>query len=295
MLFLPLNAQVAGNQRRKNIGHLLLNIRKGSLFNMKRTELIFGSTALKFHFPDLPREPHDLDVISKSGKMEQKEQHYWVDSFQYILDNNKDDIYIDPNLLLSCKLSHLGWNVHWSKTLNDVLFLKKKGCKVVPELYKLLVKDWTKVHGKAWASLENKDAGKFFKDAVKRKYVHDDLHEVVSVYEEPLYFRILKEDGKVGCSEEKFNQLSHEDKILLVKEEVWVTALERYLIPNNFKCSKNLAYFESLKKLSTTMASGWFKFFILDNIDQLYISRDYAYIDKFKQAEKLGKIRLENN
>jgi hypothetical protein len=96
----------------------------------------------------------------------------------------------------------------------------------------------------------------------------------------------------VSCSKKGFDKLSHDDKLNLVKEEVWVTALERYLIPHDFKFSKIEAYQKSLKKLATTMSSGWFKFFILTNIDVLRNDRDFSYIDKFKQAEQQNKLRL---
>jgi hypothetical protein len=71
-----------------------------------------------------------------------------------------------------------------------------------------------------------------------------------------------------------------------------VTALERYLIPNDFKYSATLAYQQALKKLATTMSSGWFKFFILSNIHTLRKCRDRSYIDKFKTAESQNLIKL---
>jgi hypothetical protein len=40
------------------------------------------------------------------------------------------------------------------------------------------------------------------------------------------------------------------------------------------------------------MSSGYFKFFILDNYDKLYINRDSTYIEKFKIAEKNKQLRL---
>lgn len=253
--------------------------------------MIIGSTAMKHWFPEF-RDPKDLDIMSKEGKMTQKEQNYWVDSFQLLIDKNKDDTYLDPENMISLKSSHFGWDIHWDKTAFDILFLKSKGYRADRELYFKLVEDWKKVHGKKWASLEKKDSNNFFEDAVKRKYVHDTIHEAVSVYDRPLYERTLKEDGKVGCSEKKFDNLDFNDRILMVKEEVWVTALERYLIPNDFKYSPKRAYYQSLKKLTTTMSSGFFKFFIIDNFDKLYKSTDDSYIEKFKNVEKQNKLKL---
>lgn len=255
--------------------------------------MIFGSQAVKHWFPDFPREPSDLDVMSQQDVMTKEEQHYWVPTFGELIKRNKDKKYLDPEFCLVNKMSHAGWDIHWEKTIHDIVFLKQKGVSSDRELYFKLVKDWTKVHGKRWASLKGKDSKTFFEDAVARKYVHDSIHEAVAVYDAPLYEALIYEG--VSCSEEGFERLSHEDKILMVKEETWVTALERFLIPRDFAFSKVGAYQLSLKKLATTMSSGWFKWFILDNIEELRACRDFSYIDKFKQAESEGKIQLNEN
>jgi hypothetical protein len=224
--------------------------------------------------------------------MEKHEQNYWIDEFKELIASNRDPLYIDPENLLTLKSSHFGWDIHWQKTANDILFLKRKGFKMNHELYKHLVKGWMRVHGKKWASLKNKNADEFFADAVTRKYVHDDIHEAVAVYSEPLYTRIQENKESVKCLKEKFDLLTHEDKILLVKEEVWVTALERYIIPSKFTHGNKLAYSKSLKKLTTTMSSGWFKEFIIDNFDTLYFCNDQSYIERFKTAERNNKLRF---
>ena len=260
---------------------------------MPREKLIIGSRAIQAWFPDFKRNPKDIDFISKTPLMSREVQHYWVDSFQYILDNNKSDIYVDPNFLLAIKTSHAGWDIHWEKTMADILFLKKQGCVVDKELYNRLVKDWIGVHGKKWASLKGKTSTTFFEDAVPRKYVHDDIHEAVAVYDKPLYENLIVEG--VNCSEKGFDKLSFEDKILMTKEEIWVTALERYHIPSDFTCGHAAAYGKSLKKLATTMSSGWFKFFILDNFQHLTGCKDKEYIEKFKQAESQNKLRKYEN
>lgn len=255
-------------------------------------KLIIGSTAANYWYPEF-RKPKDLDLMTEDPLMSKSEQHYWFgQSSEMILDLNKDSKYIDADLLLTLKTAHSGWDIHWQKTMYDILFLKNKGLKVNTELYKLLVKDFTRIHGKKWASLEGKDSNQFFEDAVIRKYNHDSIHEVIANYEKPLYFKILKEEGKVGCSETKFQDLSYQHKIEMIKEEVWVTALERYLIPEDFKYSCGLAYIKSLKKLATTMSTGWFKFFILDNYQNLVFDNDMSYIERFKKAQKENKIKI---
>lgn len=251
--------------------------------------LIFGSTAIQHWFPEF-RIPQDLDVISQEPRTTKSIQHYWFSTCQYFLDNNKDSTYLDPNFLYHCKATTLGWNVHWEKTANDVLFFQRKGFKLNADLYKLLVKDFTEIHGEKWAKLKGKDSTTFFEDAITRKYNHDSIHEVIAYYDEPIYKSTLKSQDSVLCDKEKFEKLSFENKIKMVKEEIFVTALERYLIPSNFKYSINLAYWRSLKKLTTTMSSGWFKFFIIDNFLDLY-KNDDNFIEKFnKNQYKLKTI-----
>lgn len=249
--------------------------------------MIFGSQAAKHWYPDF-REPKDTDLMSESGKTERQEQHYWVPTFSEIISRNKDPMYIEPQFLYTIKCSHFKWDIHWQKTANDIIFFQRKGLELDKELYKKLHADFIKIHGRKWGTLKGKTSESFFMDAVKRAYNHDDLHECVAIYDKPLYFQILKnpETDSVECSEEKFNKLSNKDQILLIQEEVWVTALERYLIPNDFKYSQNLAYSQSLKKLITTMSSGWFSLAIIENYHKLYKNTDFSFVKKFK--EKYG-------
>lgn len=250
--------------------------------------LIFGSTAAKHWFLEW-REPKDLDIITQEPMMSRERQHYWAgDSSQWILDHNQDGKYVDPDILYTIKAAHFNWDIWWDKTAFDIIQFQNKGLKVNHELYKLLVKDFIRIHGKKWASLKDKTATTFFEDAVQRKYVHDSIHDAVAYYNEPLYYRILKRSDSVECSEEKFNTLSEGDKLKLVREEVFVTALERYLIPEDFKVPKQVAYYRSLKKLITTMSSGWFSLYMIENFSKLTRHED-DYVAKFNQ----NKHKLE--
>lgn len=260
---------------------------------MQNKKLIFGSRAIKFWFPDFREPSGDTDYICEDPMMSKTLQHYWIPSFQYFLDNNKHPVYLDPEFCLLIKQSHAGWDIHWQKTIADILFLKRKGLVVDKTLYHMLVKDWIGVHGKKWASLKNKTSTTFFEDAVSRKYVHDDIHEAVAIYDKPLYEKLIVEG--VNCSESGFDKLSFDDKILMTKEEIWVTALERYHIPSDFTCGHAAAYGKSLRKLATTMSSGWFKFFILDNFQFLTGCKNKEYIEKFKKAETQNKLRKYEN
>ena len=123
---------------------------------------------------------------------------------------------------------------------------------------------------------------------MKRKYVHDTIHEAVAYYERPLYELILTGKG-VECDVDKMKKLSHEDQIRLAKEEIFVTAIERYLVPADFKFSAHRAYWLSLKKFVTTMSSGKMTRFLIDNFEKLAKNND-DYVGKFKQNQ--DKLKL---
>lgn len=249
--------------------------------------LIFGSTAARYWFSDF-RDPKDFDLIGKDQKITKEKQVYWNPAFEKVFEINKDSKYVDPDILLTIKASHAGWDIHWQKTMFDVLFFKNKGLKINKDLYELLVKDWYKIHGRKSAPLKGKNSKTFFEDKVNRIYIHDDLHYAVAYYDKPIFERVLKHEGTVECSEEKFRALSFEDQIKMAKEEIFVTALERWLIPCqeglNSECwSEGRAYNASLRKFVTTMSSGWMTYFLIDNFEYLKYNKEDKFLERFNK------------
>jgi len=220
-------------------------------------KLIYGSKAAKFWFPDF-REPKDLDIISK--------EDYWIDSFQYILDNNKHPVYADPKFLFTIKVSHAAWDIHWDKTMHDIVFLKNKGCQLDQELYQNLYKDWTEYHGRKKVRLNMKN-DEFFTNKITRKYDHDYLHEIFGFYDRPLHERIRKDLDSPMCSKELFDRLSFEEQIKCALEEIQVIATERWVIPN--KIGLNHAKYLAMKQLIISMSTGWFNLFLILNFETL--------------------------
>lgn len=243
--------------------------------------MIIGSTAVKHWHPDF-RVPSDLDIISTEKKMSREVQHYWIPEFEMLLKANKDKEYLDADLVLTLKASHANWAIHWEKTMFDILFLKKKGHKINRPIYEALVKGWRKIHGKESASLKGRTADQFFDDAVKRKYNHDDLHRWVAYYDKPLYESIQPDPTTVECAEVLFKKLSYEDQIKMAKEEIFVTALERFIIPK-LPYSQGRAYNASLKKFVTTMSKNWMSLFLIENFDNLKYDRSDDYIGRFNK------------
>lgn len=237
---------------------------------------LIGSAAIKHYFPDF-REPRDLDYFSETPI--DGAEVFWHESlalwpFEAVA--SVDELY-------TIKVSHSFWELHgtWNKHMFDMLFLESKGAQFIPELHKILYKIWEEVHGKKKANLES-DPEEFFNDKiVKRIYDHDSLHESVAYYDRPLFERILRDGSDVAVDKSKWDALSHEDKLKMVREEVYATALERKMIPMNYLGSTRVAYAWTLRKTITSLTKGWFALFVSLNFKDL-TSPDVDYVQRHK-------------
>lgn len=201
---------------------------------------------------------------------------------------------VNPVGLYSIKLSHSFWDIHWNKTAFDISFFQKNGVNYNPTLFNLLYKFWLVKHGQKRANL-NKTNEEFFKDAVKRRYIHDDIHKAVAYYEKPLYERIKHDTDLALTSRPLFDKLDHIDKIRLCREEIHVTALERFLIPKDFHFNVKVAYRAAIKNLVTSMTKGYFPFFIMQNITELMeLDKEFNFVDRFRLAVMTNKVRYAN-
>jgi hypothetical protein len=247
---------------------------------MKR--LAIGSQAMRYWFSN-SREPKDWDFIqplSKSSRNTREMQFYWVPSFQYILNNNKDDKFVEPDFLYTIKMSHAAWDINWDKTMKDILFLKGKGCKLDRTLFDMLYKEWEILHGKKKVKMDvdNKD---FFKGNIKRKYDHEWLHEQFMFGDRPLNEKIREDLNSPLCSEILWNKLSKLQKLKCASEELMVLTAERYIFVDepNKPMPLQIAKTKMLKKMITSTTSGWFNFFLIDNFEEIRT----MYSEHFKQ------------
>lgn len=125
----------------------------------------------------------------------------------------------------------------------------------------------------------------FFDDAVEKKFDHDWIHELVAYYDEPLYTR-LKTDtkrDKAWCEKDLWQLLSYDDKVKCVAEEAHVIACERFMIPSDWDFSPKRAYFRAVNKVCTTLTSGWFRDFAIDNFPQVIEKFDGNKFNKVKE------------
>lgn len=242
---------------------------------------LIGSKAMRLHFPD-SRQPKDTDYFSPVpiGPVAMGFETFWhPDLAQWNFGPTAT-----PDELYTIKVSHAFWelkNKSWDKHMMDVMFLQSKGAKLIPELYKILYKVWEDTHGKKSVNLES-DPEMFFNDKiVKRIYDHDSLHESVAYYDRPLFERILRDNSEVAVDKSKWDALDHEDKLKMVREEVYATALERKLVPSNYTTSPGAAYAWTLRKTITSLTKGWFALFVVENFKDL-TKADIDYVQRHK-------------
>ena len=267
---------------------------------MKR--ILVGSRALQYWYPGDP-------YLAKRGK----DLDYWEDGpttkipgedshdvsqhpglMKFLNKCNEElsctrDYLPTPEMLYTLKVSHAFWNISWPKTMSDIRFLQDKGIQLDEELFQALYQDWIIIHGKKRAYLK-KTKEEFFSDNVKRVYDHDDLHNVTKYYDEPVYKKILKDGEEVLTDKRKFFELSEEFRLSCVKEEAYVTAAERFLIPSGFSENPLIAYRKSCQLLATSMSKGYFPKFLIVNWNVLHIP-DVDYSSKVKKGIEQGVVR----
>lgn len=248
--------------------------------------MIVGSTAIKYWFPDFPREPKDIDivgdyqlVIPTEKRVERLENPILLECY------TGASKYLPPNLLYTLKISHSFWDLEngsWSKHMWDIQWLKEKGCKFIPELFYKLYDYWKTIHGENKRSNLEMSAEDFFDNAVTFPVEHDYLHELLVTHpyfkgEQPTYKKILKDGKEVEVSEEKFNLLTEVEKFNLVTEEVMVMALERY-----GDMYYKRAFGRMLKKFILSHAPLWEAVWIIQHHKELLSDIPFDYITYLK-------------
>lgn len=252
--------------------------------------LIIGSTAMKKWFPESwSREPKDYDTFSNWPFTEGMDA-LWHPSFDSWVP--RGTTLATPDQLYTIKVSHLGWdlkNNSWNKHADDAMWLKRQGARIDETLFKSLYAVWEELHGEKRVNL-TMESGDFFNDAVARKYDHDSLHESVAYGDHAMYLDVLRDDsGSVSCDMKKIKALSFEDKVKLFREEVFATALERKVIPSNYRVSPRAAYAWALRRTVTSLTKGWSSRFLIENYD---VMRQLDSDDNYVQRHRDNSERL---
>ncbi len=293
--------------------------------------VLIGSRALKYWYPNYPRgknsdydiilsKDHDLFTLPKNthGKVILNKIEVEFDdkeSNRLILEKSSkcpevkidvDGLHImcnvaDPQILLAIKKSHRHFQDNWHKNIKDYLFLKSmveldEEC---DNICRIRLSEKTGRSGRS-LNMSNDDFFNGSQRFVKRKYVHDDIHFGTCFYDKPLWTRCKENQDLAKIDKHLFDKLDHSDKIRMAQEEAFVIALERMIIPTiddiesfNIDNQQSFkAYSWAVMRLGTTLTSGWFREFVIDNyVDIMAIAKDVEYINKFLHAVRSGNIR----
>lgn len=257
--------------------------------------LIVGSHALKA-LGVCNREPKDIDWWSDKEKnpniFGQQVDWLWRDEFAEFIPETTHTQYATLDQMYTIKLSHSHWelsNGSWNKHIYDLIQLQNAGAKLDFGLYKILYKVWEEMHGKKVMNLDQ-DKTEFFDDAVRRVYDHDSIHESVAYGDHPIYEDILRDGATVDVDPGKLWSLPHERLVQLFTEEVCVTALERIVIPRNYRTSPGAAYLWALRRTITSLTKGKSSRFILMNIQE-FMKPDPNYVKRhLDNKDKLVRL-----
>lgn len=223
-----------------------------------------------------------------------------------------DFIAASPKTLLTIKKSHLHFPIKWLKHIKDYSYIKDQinsslwslnlyqDDNLLKEAYDKLytnTKNRLDIKIKPNLNMSNEDFFNKSQKSLKRKYIHDDIHKVVAFGSSPMYTKIKLDQNSAQCDQGLWDALDLNAQVNTVQEEAFVIALERYLIPrheNMASISATEAYdafLKALGKITTTLSSGWFRDFIIENwakCSELKID----YVKKFVEALNKKEVRL---
>lgn len=240
--------------------------------------VIVGSTALA-HFNLNRKHPSDVDIWT--DKLYEAKGDIKEIPLEILHMIPTEQSFATPDTIYTIKCSHLGWsNPMWEKHKLDILWLKSNGCRLIPDLYKVLVEYWKKELGdKSFLSLDQSKKD-FFTDNVYYKYDHDYLHELVAYPDRPVYEKCLKDGRQVLIDRERFDKLSFDEQVKMFREEISVIACERWLLNDywNGNISWYRAYHLSLQKTITNLTKNWATDFIVCNLEY-FVKPEYSYFE----------------
>lgn len=246
--------------------------------------ILIGSRALNYWHPEVPiNDSTDWDVISAEpiegtewhslDILNNKDIENLLFNYEDEIDFNGITLTVAPPVVLSIiKRSHLhrdlGFDKHvtyYHKYLTDFRgFLSGDHLAFLEERTKLTLEQYPQVKPNLNQSVED-----FFDDAVTKKYNHDYLHQLFAYEDKPMYTKLQTNPEKAWCSENLWYTLTHQQQLQCVAEETMVIATERFLVPKNWGYPSKLAYMKALKKVCTTLCSGWFRDFAIENYPEV--------------------------
>jgi hypothetical protein len=262
--------------------------------------LLIGSRALEYWCLSFEVKPDsDWDIISEHKIVDDNKriEHHTFDTVgNYDMQNYASEKFVEiagqriyivnPIGLSIIKRSHLWRDRNFDKHINQYHFhliyysfmYTAKDREILDKRTKLTMARYPQGNPNLMQSVDG-----FFDDAVTKKYNHDYLHELVAYNDEPLYKKMQKDSSLAWCNKDLWYTLNHEQKLQCIAEEAYVIAIERFLVPSNWYTPAKLAYFKAVNKICTTLCSGWFRDFAIDNYPEVLELFDIAKVNNVKQ------------
>jgi len=287
--------------------------KQGSDWDFICEELLFDK--LRKENPEKKLERHAL------GHLNNEELYFlYQDIAPPVTTYNFGEILIaPPALLYILKRSH-AWRVRsFDKTMHYLHFHKLyysddsfEGMEYLADFYhKDKLETWevevlnrrTKLTMEAYPQRTpslNKSVEEFFDDPVKKIFVHDWLHSLYAYEDKPMFTRLQPDSTQAWCAKDLWQQLSATQRTQCVAEEAYVIATERFLVPNNWNYPAKRAYFNSVRKICTTLCSGWFRDWAIDHYKEVLDLFDIegkigGVHSKIREAELEGTAQYYNN
>ena len=255
-------------------------------------DLICNETHV-FNFSNVER--HNVDSLNNLAMTD------YISSEQITLPDGQKASIMNLTGLAIMKRSHLWRDLKFDRHIamylhagldKEIKMIQNDPIRYAKELFdlnnriKLTVQEYPQGHPNLMQSKED-----FFDDAVKKKYDHDLLHDLVaksSFDDVPVYTHLLKYEGMAYCCKDKWEALDYSMKIRAVLEEATVIAIERFMIPNDWQYIEKKAMLKALQKICTTLCSGWFRDFSIDSykecLEGLYKMQKEGIMLKVKEA-----------
>lgn len=218
------------------------------------------------------------------------------DKVEGILNENFDCLSL-PFLFLT-KKSHIIYPVHFEKNIKDYHTLKDilgdfEQTDIMKEYYTLRSSEAKLRYSQKTPNLSvsNDD---FFNNklSVPKYFIHDDIHEAVKHHDIPVYEMMKTDLNSAWCQKDLFFNLPFEKQIQAVQEEAYTIALERYIVPQNGDFSKDhlYCYKRAVRRICTTLCSGWFRQFAIDNYPVVLQMYDSTFAKRLEKAILDGQL-----
>lgn len=257
--------------------------------------ILIGSRAMNYWTGEPSKESADWDVISvdpidgtEHHQMDFLNNHRFVNyASDHLIAFNGSILHVcNPVGLAIIKRSHLHRDLsfakhitHYHKKLMPLVGkFSPEDIQVLDERTRLTKDRFPFNHPKL-----NVTVPEFFDDRVTKIFPHDWLHQVVAFNEVPIYTKMQRNPEMAWCSQDMWDTFTDVEKQQCVAEEAMVIAIERFLVPSDWKKPYRLSYMKSLEKVCTTLCSGWFRDYAIDNYPAIVDLFDSVNFDEIRE------------